>query len=153
MQPIIERVLFRGHRKPPSSPAPSDISSGLTVRDIENYYFRVIFGCLRRMLIREQDVEVTIKRAGTAPSGLSVFAGYVQILRWDPVATPVLLQNLPVMDARIRKVVSASVLLEHTEFAGLWFQATSSTEGSPTSLLGMPIELRYRPAAAPAGLG
>jgi hypothetical protein len=149
MQHIIERVLFRGRRNPPRTPAPSNVSSSLTNRDIENYYFRVVFSCLRRMLIREEDVEVTIRRAGTARSGLSVFAGYVQILRWDPLATPVLLQNLPVMDARIRKVVSASVLLEHTEFAGLWFQATSSTQGSPTSLLGMPTELRYRTGVVP----
>lgn len=150
MQPLIERMLFRGRQRPSRPAVASAISSGLTTRDIENYYFRVVSGCLRRMLIREEDVEVTIMRAGTGPSGLSAFAGYVQILRWDPISTPVLLQNLPVMDARIRKVVNASVLLEHTEFAGLWFQATASTEGSPTSLLAMPTELRCRPGAVPA---
>lgn len=147
MQGILERVLFRGRHQPRRTAAVSNVSSGLTTRDIENYYFRVVSACLRRMLIREDDVEVTIRRAATAPSGLAAFAGYVHILRWDPVATPVMLQNLPVMDARIRKVVSASVLLEHTEFAGLWFRATSQTEGSPTALLGMPTELRYRPGA------
>jgi hypothetical protein len=59
--------------------------------------------------------------------------------------TPVLLQNLPVIDGRIRKVVRASVILEGTHFAGLWFQATSDTEGAPQALLGLPCELVHQP--------
>jgi hypothetical protein len=149
MKPIFERVLFRNRRKARPAGASSSVSSTLTTRDIETYYLRVIGNCLKRMLIKEEDVQIGVRRTGTAPSGLSSFTGYVRVLRWDPVATPVVLQNLPVIDARIRKVVSASVLLEHTQFDGLWFQATSSTKGSPTTLLGMPAELRYvaRPAS------
>jgi hypothetical protein len=106
---------------------------------------------MRRMLVPDEDVEVSVHRAGTGPSGLSSFAGYVRLLRWDPIVTPVLLQNIPVIDARIRKVVGASVLLEHTHFAGLWFQATSAIEGSPTSLLGLASELKSQPGPVPAG--
>jgi hypothetical protein len=58
--------------------------------------------------------------------------------------TPVLLQNMPVIDARVRKLANASMILEHTEFAGLWFQAGSSSKGSPTSLFGMPLELVHQ---------
>jgi len=143
MKPILERVLFRNRRQP-RPPGTSSVNSTLTSRDIETYYLRVIGNCLKRLLVKEEDIQIGVKRTGTAPSGLSSFAGYVRILRWDPVVTPVLLQNLPVIDARIRKVVTASVLLEHTHFDGLWFQATSSTQGSPTSLLGLPAELRYQ---------
>lgn len=143
MKPIIERVLFRNRRKA-RPPGASSVSSTLTTRDIETYYLRVIGNCLKRMLIREEDVQIGVKRTGTGPSGLTAFAGYVRILRWDPVVTPVVLQNLPVIDARIRKVVGASVILEHTQFDGLWFQASSSTQGSPTSLLGLPAELKYQ---------
>ncbi len=146
MKPILDRVLFRNRPKIRVPGASSSVSSALTTRDIETYYLRVIGNCLKRMLIKEEDVFIRVRRTGTAPSGLSSFAGFVQVLRWDPVVTPVVLQNLPVIDARIRKVVSASVLLEHTHFEGLWFQATSSTQGSPTSLLGMPTELRYESA-------
>ena len=109
----------------------------------------MIGNCLKRMLVKDEDVQIGVKRTGTGPSGLTSFAGYVRILRWDPVVTPVVLQNLPVIDARIRKVVSASVLLEHTQFDGLWFQASSSTKGSPTSLLGLPAELRYQSGPGP----
>jgi hypothetical protein len=150
MQPIIERVFFPGRRRARQAAA-SSVSSALTTRDIENYYLRVIGNCLRRMLVQDDDVEVRVRRAGTAPSGLTSFAAYVRILRWDPIVTPVLLQNLPVIDARIRKVVSASVLLEHTHFDGLWVQA-SSAKGSPTSLLGLPAELKYQSGPVPAGL-
>lgn len=149
MKPIIERVFFRsGHKARPKTA--SSVSSTLTTRDIENYYQRVILKCLHRMLVREEDVQVRVKRTGAGPSGLTAFAGYVSLLRWDPVVTPVLLQNMPVIDARIRQVVGASVLLEHTHFDGLWFQATAGTAGSPTSLLGVPAELRFR--ARPARL-
>lgn len=144
MKPIFERVLFGTRRKAAPRATSSSVSSTLTTRDIETYYLRVIENCLKRMLIKEEDVQIGVRRTGTGPSGLSSFAGYVRVLRWDPVVTPVVLQNLPVIDARIRKVVSASVLLEHTQFDGLWVQASSSTQGSPTSLLGLPAELKYQ---------
>lgn len=149
MKPIFERVLFRNRRKARPPGASSSVSSTLTTRDIETYYLRVIGNCLKRMLVKEEDLQIGVKRTGTGPSGLSSFAGYVRILRWDPVVTPVVLQNLPVIDARIRKVVSASVLLEHTQFDGLWLQASSSMKGSPTSLLGLPAELRYQSGTGP----
>lgn len=147
MKPIFERMLFRAGRL--GRPPISSVSSALTNRDIENYYVRIIQNCLHRMLVPDDDMEIRIRRAGTAASGLSAFAGYVRILRWDPIVTPVLLQNIPVIDARIRKVVQASVLLEHTHFAGLWFQVTSDAQGSPTSLLGLPSELKYHSGVAP----
>lgn len=148
MKPIIERVLFRRRHQRPAG-GNSSVSSTLTSRDIEAYYLRVISNCLKRLLVKEEDVSIGVKRTGTAPSGLSSFAGYVRIVRWDPVVTPVVLQNLPVIDARIRKVVGASVLLEHTCFDGLWFQATSSAEGAPTALLGLPAELKYQSRLGP----
>jgi hypothetical protein len=152
MRPIIERVFFPARHRARSAATASSVSSTLTTRDIESYYVRVIGNCLQRMLVQPEEVEVLVRRAGTAPSGLTSFAAYVRILRWNPIVMPVLLQNIPVIDARIRKVVSASVLLEHTHFAGLWFQATSSTEGSPTSLLGLPAELKYQSGPVPVGV-
>jgi len=141
MKTIIHRV-FSKRQDPHHAPAPhSAVSSELSTSDIENYYLRIIVDCLRRMLVPADAIEVGVKRAGVGPSGLSAFAGYVRILKWDAVLTPVLLQNMPVIDARIRKVVDASVILEHTHFAGLWFQATTATEGAPRQLLGMPAEL------------
>lgn len=150
MKAIIERV-FSGKKKPARSPAVhSAVSSELTTSDIENYYLRIIVDCLRRMLVPADNIEVGVKRSGTGPSGMIAFAGYVRILKWDPVLTPVLLQNMPVIDGRIRKVVAASVILEGTHFAGVWFQATSSTEGSPKALMGMPSELVHQPGGAGA---
>jgi hypothetical protein len=57
----------------------------------------------------------------------------------------VLLQNMPVIDGRIRKVAAASVILEHTHFSGVWFQATSATLGAPKALVGIPAELIHQP--------
>lgn len=143
MRTIIERVFSRKAAAPP--PSQLSVSSELTSRDIENYYLRVISDCLRRMLVPPDAVELAVRRAGTAPSGLTAYAGFVRLLRWDPVLMPVLLQNLPVVDGRIRKVVAASVILEHTHFAGVWFQATSGTPGAPTALVGLPAELVRQP--------
>ena len=146
MNRFLQRV-FLGWAKAHLSAGSSSVSSELTARDIENYYLRVIVDSLKRMLMHDGDMEVGVKRSGTNAIGLSSFAGYVRILKWDPVVTPVLLQNIPVVDARIRKIVRASVILEHTHFDGLWFQASSAAEGSPKDLLGMPCELRYQPGA------
>ncbi|RYF44078.1 MAG: hypothetical protein EOO25_00925 [Comamonadaceae bacterium] len=110
---------------------------------------RIIAECLRRMMVASDSIEIGVRRSGPGPGGLPGYAGYVRILRWDPVMTPVLLQNLPVIDARVRKVVAASVILEHTHFAGLWFQATSGAEGAPRALVGMPSELVHQAGGAP----
>ena len=150
MKTIINRV-FAKKEEPQNVPAPnSHLSSELSSSDIENYYLRIIVDALRRLLVPPDSIEVGVRRAGVGPSGLSAYAGYVRILKWDSVVTPVLLQNMPVIDARIRKVVDASVILEHTHFAGIWFQATSNTEGAPKSLLGVPAELVHQPGGAPA---
>ena len=146
MKKIIRRVLGRGPDDAPPPPL-SVVSSQLTNSDIENYYLKIIAECLRRLLVPADSIEIGVKRSGTGPTGLTAFAGYVRILRWDPLLTPVLLQNAPVIDGRIRKVVAASVILEHTHFAGIWFQATSSTLGAPKALVGLPAEIVSQAAA------
>ncbi|MEO7548767.1 MAG: hypothetical protein ABIT82_10120 [Ramlibacter sp.] len=149
MKTII-RSFFGRAAAAPAAAAPaahSVLSSEMTGSDIESYYLRIIGECLRRMMIAPESIEIGVRRSGAGPDGLSGFAGYVRILRWDPVMTPVLLQNLSVIDARIRKVVAASVILEHTHFGGLWFQATSETDGAPRSLVGMPSELVHQPGS------
>ena len=144
MKTIIERV-FSKKDEAEAAPQHTNVTSELTTRDIEAYYVSVIADVLRRMLVPAESIEVGVKRSGTGQGGLLAFAGYVRILRWDAVMMPVLLQNLPVIDARIRKVVAASVILEHTHFAGLWVQATSKAVGAPQQLMGMPAELVVQP--------
>lgn len=148
MKTMISRVFSRKGELPPVKASPSAVSSELSHSDIENYYLRIIVDCLRRMLVPVDSIEVGVKRSGSGPAGVPAFAGYVRITKWDPVVTPVLLQNMSVVDARIRKVADASVILEHTHFTGLWFQATSDTEGSPKALLGLPCELVHQPGGA-----
>jgi hypothetical protein len=150
MKAIINRVFSRKEEPAPASPPPSVLSSELSHGDIENYYLRMVSECLGRMLVPADSVEVKVRRAGVGPTGLSAFAAYVRITRWDPVLTPVLLQNLPVLDARVRKLARASLILEHTHFAGLWFQATASTEGAPRALVGIAAELIRQPAGPAA---
>ena len=131
----------RSRRDAPRAPAPASVvSSELTTSDIETYYLRVIVDVLRRLLVPADSVEIGVKRTASGHDGLPAFSGYVRILRWDPIM-PVLLQNLPVIDGRVRRIVAASVILEHTHFQGLWVQAASTIEAAPESLVGMPTEL------------
>ena len=146
MMGLISRVLSRTGIGP--STGNSTLSSEFTDRDIENYYFRIISDCLRRMLVPAEDIEVIVKRSRVDRYGLSTFTAYVRILKWHPVVTPVLLQNMPVVDARVRRLIKASVILEQTHFSGLWFQVSSAAEGTPTSLLGLPSELIHQPGGS-----
>jgi hypothetical protein len=149
MKTIIRRVFSKNEEAQAAPrPPPLAASSELITSDIENYYLRIIVDCLRRMLVPPETIEVGVKRAGVGPTGLTAFAGYVRIIKWDPVLTPVLLQNISVVDKRIRKVVQASVILEHTHFSGLWFQATTATEGAPKALRGLPAELVHQPGGS-----
>ncbi|MEO8652597.1 MAG: hypothetical protein ABI409_00590 [Ramlibacter sp.] len=147
MMGLISRVLSRTGIGLGSS-GNSTLSSEFTDRDIENYYFRIISDCLGRMLVPAEDIEVIVKRSRVDRYGLSTFTAYVRILKWHPVVTPVLLQNMPVVDARVRRLIKASVILEQTHFSGLWFQVSSAAEGMPTSLLGLPSELIHQPGGS-----
>lgn len=144
MMGIINRVLSKTGLAPLANSGSSTLSSEFTDRDIENYYFRIITDCLKRMLVPAEDIEVIVKRSRVDRYGLSTFTAYVRILKWHPVVTPVLLQNMPVVDARVRRLIKASVILEQTHFSGLWFQVSSAAEGTPTSLLGLPFELIHQ---------
>ena len=145
MKTIFSRIFSIGEEPSLAFPPDSGVSSGLGSSDIENYYLQVILDCMRRMMVCVDTIAVDVERTEPGPSGLSRFAAYVRILKWDPVFTPVLLQNIPVIDGRVRKMVQASFILEHTEFAGLWFQVTSSVTGAPKALLALPCELRQQP--------
>lgn len=141
MKNLFDWMRTRAHDAPRQVSA---ISSELTTSDIETYYLRVITDVLRRMLVPADSVEVGVKRTASGQEGLPSFSGYVRILRWDPVM-PVLLQNLPVIDGRVRRIVAASVILEHTSFQGLWIQAASTIQGAPEVLTGMPAALVRQP--------
>lgn len=151
MMGIISRVFSMTGRVGHSRAPTSTVSSEFTDRDIEKYYHSIISDSLKRMLVPAEDVEVIVRRARVNRYGLSSFAAYVRILRWHPVTSPVLLQNIPVIDARIRRVIEASVILEQTHFSGLWFQVSSNAEGCPTSLLGLPCELVHQPGGSAPG--
>ncbi len=148
MKAMISR-LFSTRDRAAAPSGHSAVSSELTTSDIENYYLKIVADGMRRMLVPLNHIQLRIRRSGYGPTGLVAFAGYVRILKWDAVLTPVLLQNMPVIDARVRKVVRASVILEGTHFAGLWFQAGSNVQGAPTELLGMPCELIHQPGGRP----
>lgn len=152
MRAMLEGLFGRVPTLPgePALSGHSALTSEMTSGDIENYYLCIISECLRRMLVAPETFQISVKRSGSGPDGLPGFAGYLRILRWDPVMTPVLLQNLPVVDARIRKLVGVSVILEHTHFSGLWLQATSATVGAPRALVGMPSELIHQAGGGPA---
>lgn len=148
MKSIIDRVFPR--KGDPSPSPPLGVSSELSGNDIENYYLRIISECLRRMLVAPESVDVGVRRSGIGPGGLTAYAGYVRLLKWDQVLTPVVLQNIPVIDARIRRVVAASVILEHTHFDGVWWQGVAGTPGAPQALTGIPAELVRQPGGGPS---
>jgi hypothetical protein len=140
MVSIIDRVFSRERRE-----RAVFVSSELMSSDLEQYYQRIVSDCFKRMLVPPDAVEVEVRHSGTAPSGLPAYSAYVRLLRWDPALTPVILQNLPVIDGRVRSLANASVLLEHTHFAGVWIQAASTTPGAPRTLVGMAAELSVQP--------
>lgn len=148
MKSIIDRVFPK--KGDPSPAPPLGVSSELSGSDIENYYLRIISECLRRMLVPADAVDVGVRRSGVGPGGLTAYAGYVRLLKWDQLLAPVVLQNIPVIDARIRRVVAASVILEHTHFDGVWWQAVADTPGAPQALTGIPAELVRLPGGGPS---
>src|SRR3569832_1711797 len=103
MKSIIKRLFWAAEPTPAREAAHSAMSSELGTSDIESYFLSLIRDCLGRMLVSPDTIRVDVWRSGANARGQPMFAGYVRILKWDPVLTPVLLQTIPVIAGRVRR--------------------------------------------------
>jgi hypothetical protein len=106
----------------PSTPA----GSGLEVE-----YHGLIATQMRRMGIRPETISIEVRPVGKGPHGFDVLVGLVRLHRWDRVSALRVLVGLPLLEAKVRKVVRGSWLADFSYFGGLWLHASEQVHAAP----------------------
>ena len=126
------RKLFvreaRGQRQqaPDSDYHPSDRrGEGLEVE-----YQTLIATQFRRWGISTSCVTIEVRQIGRAPDGFDVFVGMVRLAKWERPSALRVLVGLPLLEAKVRKMVRASWLADFSHFGGLWLHASEQLHGT-----------------------
>ena len=106
----------------PSTPP----GSGLEVE-----YHGLIANQLRRMGVSPDSISIEVRPIGKGPHGFDVLVGMVRLQRWDRVSALRVLVGLPLLEAKVRKMVRATWLADFSHFGGLWLHASEQVHASP----------------------
>lgn len=142
----LKKIFRRGASAgdPDSDYHPSDKSTG----GLQVEYQGLIANQLRRLGISPDCTTVEVRKLGQAPDGYDVFAGMVRLSSWERDSALRLLLGLPILEARMRKTVSATWLADYSHFAGLWLHASErlNQPGELQDILGklVPVGSRRR---------
>jgi hypothetical protein len=142
------RARARQPQDPDSDYHPSDRrGEGLEVE-----YQSLIATQFRRWGISNNCVTIEVRQIGRAPDGYDVFVGMVRLTQWDRPSGLRVLLGLPLLEAKVRKMVRATWLADFSHFGGLWLHASEQLHG--TAAMGDLRELMLQLVPpSPAGAG
>lgn len=114
------RQSVREPQDPDSDYHPSDRrGEGLEVE-----YQSLIATQFRRWGISNNCVTIEVRQIGRAPDGFDVFVGMVRLAQWDRTSGLRVLLGLPLLEAKVRRMVRATWLADFSHFGGLWLHAS-----------------------------
>jgi hypothetical protein len=127
---LLDRTrVHRGARDAESECRTSVLDEGLAAD-----YQSLIESELRRWRLRTECLRVRVQSVGRRADGFEVFAGLLTLVEWERDTAVCISLGLPILDARVRKLVQASWLPEYSHYDGLWMH--------PSSQLRAPRELK-----------
>jgi hypothetical protein len=88
-------------------------------------YEGLITAQFRRFGIDRTCISIEVRKVGEKGDGLDVYAGMIQIQKWDRVSTLRLLLGLPMLEAKLRQSIGMTWLADLSHFSGLWLNTTS----------------------------
>ena len=98
---------------------------------LEVEYHGLIVTQVRRMGISPDSISIEVRRIGKGPHDFDVLVGMVRLHRWDRVSALRVLVGLPLLEAKIRKMVRGSWLADFSYFGGLWLHASEHVHAAP----------------------
>lgn len=98
---------------------------------LEVEYHSLIGTQLRRMGVAPQSISIEVRRIGKGPHGFDVLVGLVRLQQWDRISALRVLVGLPLLEAKVRKVVRGSWLADFSYFGGLWLHASEHVHTAP----------------------
>lgn len=129
------RKLFlreaRAHARAPQDPDSDYHPSDRRGEGLEVEYQTLIATQFRRWGISNNCVTIEVRQIGRAPDGYDVFVGMVRLAQWDRISGLRVLLGLPLLEAKVRKMVRATWLADFSHFGGLWLHASEQLQGTP----------------------
>lgn len=119
---------------------------------LEVEYQTLIATQFRRLGITTSSTTIEVRTIGHDAQGHDILVGMVRLHQWERVSALRLLLGLPVLEARIRKLVRATWLADYSHFGGLWLHASEQLYGASGAqeLRGLIRSLTPWPSPAPA---
>lgn len=115
-----EQARKGGRLDPDSDYHPSDRDG----EGLEVEYQGIIATQFRRWGIETGCITVEVRQIGRAPDGYDVFVGMVRLNEWRRESALRVLLGLPLLEAKVRKMVRGTWLADVSHFGGLWLHAS-----------------------------
>ncbi len=123
-QGVIKKL---GRKDDETMPTQDHIDSEMIPSSISEDYETLIMECFVIMGVANDQIRVSVRPVGVNPAGLDVYAGFVKVVRWDPLVIE-MLSRMPMIEKRIDRRVRQSNLLRYSGFSGLWFRSPAGID-------------------------
>ncbi|MDO9436097.1 hypothetical protein [Hydrogenophaga sp.] len=117
-----------------SQPRDDDgIDSELHPLSIPDDYKTLISHCFRIVGLTDEHVSINVHPVGLGPSGLEVYAAFVQVMRRDmPMAA--VLSELPQVEKMVDRGIRRSDMPRYSSFAGIRFRSSHDQDSFSTAM-------------------
>ena len=126
----------------------TEVDSAPRGHNLEAEYETLIVTQCVRWGILENSITVEVRRLGRTNSGLDIYGGMMRLTRWERDSALRVLLGLPLLEAKIRKMVRGLWLCEVSHFGGLWLHASEQLQATEamTELRQLILQLTHDPA-------
>jgi hypothetical protein len=114
---------------------------------LEVEYQNLIADQFRRWGIAPGAVTIEVQLFGRAPDGFNVFVGMVRLAQWERASAMRVLIGLPLLEAKVRKLVRGTWLADFSHFGGLWLHASESLASGPGAAEMRELMMQLAPSA------
>lgn len=118
--------------------------------NLEAEYEALIMAQCVRWGIAESAITLEVRNAGRGPHGRDVYLAMIRLARWERDSALRVLLGLPLLEAKIRKVLRTLWLMEVSHFGGLWLHASEQLAGTEAMEELRKLMLVLTPTSAPA---
>jgi hypothetical protein len=146
----LRKIMARHKRQRREGDRDTELDSAPRGHNLEAEYETLIVSQCTRWGIDATGITVEVRRLGRTNGGLDIYGGMMRLTHWQRDSALRVLLGLPLLEARIRKMVRSVWFGEVSHFGGLWLHASeqlTSTEAM-AELRQLILQLTHDPEPA-----
>jgi hypothetical protein len=145
-----KKIIARDANRRQEGVSDTEVDSAPRGHNLEAEYEALITSQCVRWGILENSITVEVRRLGRTNSGLDIYGGMMRLTRWQRDSALRVLLGLPLLEAKIRKMVRSLWLGEVSHFGGLWLHASEQLQATEamTELRQLILQLTHDPSPA-----